>query len=90
MSDAVLFTLLFAGIFTFRIIIATVAFLVILPRGDSCPNCDRSTVRIASFLFDRLLPWFRKSWCLTCGWHGLLRRGDITAPTPDRQLSARR
>jgi hypothetical protein len=54
-----------------------------LPRGDHCPNCDTVTIRIESRLSDRLLPWFRKSWCLACGWRGMLRRGPLS-PQPER------
>lgn len=88
MSDAALFVLIFVGFFVLRIIAATVFFLALLPRGDHCPNCDRPTLRVASLLFDRVLPWFRKSWCIACGWHGLLRRGPLSEErTHQKQLS---
>lgn len=90
MSDAALFVLIFGGLVVLRIIAATVAFLFILPSGDRCPNCDHPTLRVQSFLFDRVFRWFRKSWCLTCGWHGLLRRGDVTETTPSRHYSGKR
>jgi hypothetical protein len=76
MSDTVLFALIFGGLFVLRIIAATCVFLFLLPRDGRCPNCDEQTVRVASALLDRCLPWFRKSWCLRCGWDGILRRGD--------------
>ena len=78
MSDAALFVLFFVGFVVLRIVVATLLFLALLPRGDRCPNCDRPTLRLASPLFNRLLPWFRKSWCLTCGWQGLLRAGPVS------------
>lgn len=87
MSDAALFVLIFGALAVARILIATVAFLFILPKGDRCPNCDHPTLRIASILFDRVMPWFRKSWCLSCGWHGLLRRGPLSEPKPSRQYT---
>lgn len=90
MSDALLFVAIFGGLIVLRFIVATVAFLFILPRGDRCPNCDHPTLRVESLLFDRLLPWFRKSWCITCGWHGLLRRGPLSEPTPTRQFTEKR
>lgn len=92
MSDAALFVILFGGLFVLRIIVATVAFLVLLPRTDRCPNCDQQTLRMASALFDRWLPWFRKSWCVACGWHGLLRHpvpGGASATTTLRAPSPR-
>lgn len=85
MSDAALFILLFGGLFVLRIVAATLFFLALLPKSDRCPNCDHSTLRVASLLFDRILPWFRKSWCLTCGWHGLLRRGTVPDAAPRRE-----
>jgi hypothetical protein len=78
MSDALLFTLIFAGLFVFRIVLATVFFALILPAGDRCLNCDAPTLRVESRFFDRFTPWFRRSWCLRCGWHGILRRGAVT------------
>jgi hypothetical protein len=79
MSEALLFTLIFGGLFVLRIILATVFFALILPAGDRCPNCDAATIRVESVLFERLMPWFRRSWCLRCGWEGVLLRGTVTA-----------
>lgn len=90
MSDAAIFTIVFVGLFVLRIIAATLVFLVLLPRGDRCQLCDAPTVRMASFLFDRLMPWFRKSWCLQCGWVGVLRRGPLTPVDSPREPAARR
>jgi hypothetical protein len=89
-SDSALFVLIFGGIFALRIMIATIAFFFILPRGDRCPNCDHPTLRVSSLLFDRVMPWFRKSWCITCGWHGLLRRGEVTESAHAREPSGKR
>lgn len=90
MSDAALFVLVFGGLFVLRIVAATVVFLALLPRGDRCPMCDHATVRVESLLFDHLMPWFRKSWCLTCGWVGLLRRGPLTDARAVREPAGRR
>ena len=76
MSYAVVFTLIFVGLFVLRIILATIFFALILPADGRCPNCDSATLRVTS-KFDRILPWFRSSWCLRCGWHGVLRRGTV-------------
>ena len=78
MSDAVLFVLLFGGFFVLRIIVATIVFLYILPEGVRCPNCDAVTLHVRSRAWNTLMPWFRTSWCIDCGWDGLLRR-----PAPD-------
>lgn len=81
MSDAVLFAVIFVGFFVLRLIAATIVFLLILPRGDRCPNCDAVTLRVQSRGWNVLMPWFRTSWCYECGWDGLLRRGALT-PDP--------
>lgn len=79
MSDVFLFTMVFGGLVLLRIVLATVFFFLILPAGDRCLHCDAPTIRVASRFFDRVMPWFRRSWCLRCGWHGLLRRGPVTS-----------
>lgn len=76
MSDAVWFVILFGGFFVLRCIAATIFFLMILPAGVRCPHCDAVTVRVQSRGWNLLMPWFRTSWCLECGWDGLLRHGD--------------
>jgi hypothetical protein len=76
MSDLLLFSLIFGGLLVLRINMATVLVALILPAGDHCLNCDAQTIRVSSAL-DRICPWFRRSWCLRCGWHGVLRRGAI-------------
>ena len=80
MSDGVIFVAVFGGLFILRIVAATIVFLWILPEGDRCPNCDAVTLRVQSAGWNRLMPWFRTSWCHECGWDGLLRNGPVTAP----------
>lgn len=79
MSDGVIFVVAFGGLFVLRIIAATLVFLWILPEGERCPNCDAVTIRVQSAGWNRLMPWFRTSWCYECGWDGLLRH---SAPPP--------
>jgi hypothetical protein len=90
MSDTAIFVLVFAGLFIVRIVAATVIFFFILPSGDRCPNCDAVTIRVQSKLFNRLMPWFRTSWCHTCGWEGLLRHGPLTPQPKAKELSKHR
>jgi hypothetical protein len=78
MSEAMVFLSVFGGLFVLRVVAAAVIFGWLLPPGDRCLNCDAPTVRVASQLWDRWIPYFRKSWCLRCGWLGLLRRGPLT------------
>ena len=82
MSDAVIFVVVFGGFFILRIVAATIVFLWILPEGDRCPNCDAVTIRVQSAGWNRLMPWFRTSWCYECGWDGLLREARATLPAP--------
>ena len=84
MSDAALFALIFGGLFVLRFIIATVAFLYILPAGDRCPNCDAVTLRMRVPGWNLLMPWFRTSWCIACGWEGLLREVPSDVPSPQQ------
>jgi hypothetical protein len=73
MSDAVLFVLVFGGLFVLRGVAATVVFLWILPDGIRCPQCDAETLRMEPGRVLRLLRRFRASWCLVCGWRGVHR-----------------
>jgi hypothetical protein len=81
MSDAAIFATVFLSIFVLRIIAATLVFYWILPQSDRCPNCNAVTIRLQSRGLARWMPWFRSSWCITCGWSGMLRPGPVT-PTP--------
>lgn len=80
MSDAAIFVLVFGGIFVLRIVAATLFFLCLLPEGDRCINCDAPTLRVQRAVWHRLVPKLRPSWCLECGWHGMLRSGPVTPP----------
>jgi hypothetical protein len=90
MSDAAIFLWVFSGLFVARIVAATVVFYFILPRGDRCPNCDAITLRTQRTVWNRLFPYLRTSWCLACGWEGMLRHGPLSPPTSatvDNELS---
>ncbi len=84
---AVLFILIFGGLFILRGIAATVLFYYLLDEGDHCPNCDSPTLRVESKWWNRLTPWFRTSWCYECGWEGLLRHGELTPTSPSPSLT---
>jgi hypothetical protein len=87
MWNAILCILIIGGFFVLRAVLATVFFFYLLPQGDHCPNCDAVTLRIQSRAWNVLLPKFRTSWCYECGWHGLLRRGPLSAPTATAELT---
>jgi len=92
MSDAAIFAIVFVSIFVLRIIAATIVFCWILPEGDRCPNCNAVTIRVQGRGVMRYMRWFRSSWCLTCGWSGLLRNGPTTsaATEAERALTHKR
>lgn len=73
MSDAAIFIAFFGGILVVRLIAATLVFVFLIPRTDRCPHCDAVTLRVQAPGWNRLMPWFRSSWCYGCGWEGMLR-----------------
>jgi hypothetical protein len=86
MWDVTLFAVIFLGFFVLRAIAATIVFYFLLPENDRCPICDEPTLRVSEPAWNRLLPWFRTSWCYRCGWEGLLRPGsDGVATISDSQ-----
>lgn len=80
MSNVAIFAAVFVGFFVLRGIAATITFYFLLPDSDRCPLCDEHTLRVAQPAWNRLLPWFRTSWCYRCGWEGLLRPGPAPEP----------
>lgn len=85
MTSVVVFGVVFVGFFVLRGIAATITFYFLLSDGARCPLCDEVTLRVESPGWNRLLPWFRTSWCYRCGWEGLLRPDvpGVTANTPN-------
>jgi hypothetical protein len=90
MLEAVVALVVLGGFFILRGIVATWVFLCLLPDGDRCPNCDGITIRVENRGWNTLLPWFRTSWCLDCGWHGMLRAGPLTPTEKAREPLARK
>jgi hypothetical protein len=90
MSDAAIFATVFVSIFVLRIAAATLVFYWILPQGDRCPNCNAVTIRLQATGLSRCMPWFRSSWCIACGWRGLLRHGPVsTSPSTSESTLTR-
>jgi hypothetical protein len=77
MSSVVIFAVVFIAFFVLRAIAATVFFYFMMPESNRCPMCDQTTIRVQEPAWNRLLPWFRTSWCYDCGWEGLLRPGPV-------------
>ena len=90
MSDAALFVGFFSAILVVRIVVATLVFILLIPRTDRCPHCDAVTLRVQSPGWNRLMPWFRSSWCYHCGWEGMLRHPDASTLRSDRKVAAQR
>ena len=80
MSGIIVFAVVFILFFVLRAIAATVFFYFMLPESDRCPMCDQPTIRVSQPGWNRLLPWFRTSWCYECGWEGLLRTAPPSEP----------
>jgi len=72
-DEAALFIGVFVGLFLARLVLATVFFVLILPDDDRCPMCNAVTEPVES-RWRWLTPKLRASWCLRCGWEGLLRQ----------------
>lgn len=85
MLTVVLWIAIFGGFFVIRAIVATIVFFYLLPEGDRCPNCDAVTLRVESRGWNFLLPRFRSSWCIDCGWHGLLRAGPLSPTATEKE-----
>jgi len=77
MTSAVVFAVVFLGFFILRAIAATMFFYFLTPESIRCPLCNAPTLRVSERVWNRLLPWFRTSWCYECGWEGLLRPGPL-------------
>ncbi len=86
-SDAATFIGVFVVIRIVIIWMATKLFIAIIPDGDCCPLCDTVTLPVERDGWWKLLgARFRRSWCLGCGWEGVLRRSarpaSYAAPSP--------
>lgn len=80
-------TFVFAGLVLVGLATMCVILQLALSLGPWCPACGRSAVLIRSPWPLRLLSWLEQRWCLSCGWHGLLRRG-LPIPAEDSRVDA--
>lgn len=77
-SDAAIFIAVFVAIRFAFIWLATKTFVMMIPDGDACPICDSETLAVERVGWWRVLgERFRRSWCIACGWEGVLRRSDV-------------
>ncbi|WP_373057937.1 hypothetical protein [Gemmatimonas sp.] len=77
-ADAAIFIAVFVAIRFAFIWLATKAFVMMIPDGDTCTMCDSETLAVERVGWWRVLgERFRRSWCIECGWEGVLRRSDV-------------
>lgn len=77
-TDAAIFIVFFVTIRFAFIWLATKAFVMMIPDGDTCLMCDSETLAVERVGWWRVLgERFRRSWCIGCGWEGVLRRSDV-------------
>lgn len=78
-TDAIIFLLVIVSLKLVMFVLLTRVYFGMLPEGDRCPLCDSETHEV-----ERTGPWRllgfssknRRSWCVNCGWEGVLRRSD--------------
>lgn len=85
MTEVLIFAAIFIGFFVLRGVAATITFYFLLPDDARCPVCDGPTLRVSEPAWNRLMPWFRTSWCYGCGWEGLLRPGPAEPANSESQ-----
>lgn len=79
LSDAAVFILVVVGLNLAMFCLLTTYFINMIPDGDRCPLCDGDTQALEARGLWRVLnlsPRNRRSWCVHCGWEGILRRSD--------------
>lgn len=82
-ADAAIFIGVFAIIRVAMIWLATHMFLALIPDGNECPLCNGDTLALEKGRWSRLLgKQFRRSWCIDCGWEGLLQRQESPYSPP--------
>jgi len=76
-SDAVIFIAVISALQLAMFLLLTKVFCGMFPEGERCPVCDEQTSAVERSGWWRLFARrFRRSWCLACGWEGVLRRSD--------------
>lgn len=76
-SDALIFIGVISALQITLFVLLTKVFFGMFPEGEQCPMCDGDTIAVERVGWWRLFARrFRRSWCLDCGWEGVLRRSD--------------
>lgn len=58
-------------------IVFTVAYLM-LPNTRACPRCGTGLTTIHHPVLQMLVPIVKHTWCLQCGWSGVVRAGGLS------------
>ncbi|WP_337170236.1 hypothetical protein [Gemmatimonas aurantiaca] len=77
--DAIIFIAVILALKATMFWLLTTIFLRMITEGDRCPVCDGETQAVERSGWWRIFgsaSRSRRSWCVECGWEGLLRRSD--------------
>jgi len=78
-EDAITYVGVFTAIQVVTFWLLTTVFLRMLSEGDRCPVCDEETAAVERRGWWHIVSFGarnRRSWCLSCGWEGVLRRSE--------------
>lgn len=76
-TDAAIFIAVISALQLAMFVLLTKVFCGMFPEGEQCPVCDEHTAAVERSGWWKLFARrFRRSWCLACGWEGVLRRSD--------------
>lgn len=78
-SDAIIFITVITAMQGVMFWLLTTVFLNMITQGDRCPVCDSETTAVERRGWWHVVSFGarnRRSWCLACGWEGVLRRSD--------------
>lgn len=76
-TDAAIFIAVISALQLAMFVLLTKVFCGMFPEGEQCPVCDEHTSAVERSGWWKLFARrFRRSWCLACGWEGVLRRSD--------------
>jgi hypothetical protein len=78
-SDAMVFIAVITSMQLVMFWLLTTVFLGMLTQGDRCPVCDAETSAVERRGWWHVVSYGvrnRRSWCVQCGWEGILRRSD--------------
>jgi hypothetical protein len=90
-TDAAIFIAVISALQLAMFLLLTKVFLGMITEGDRCPVCDGETDAVERQGWWRLIslgPRNRRSWCLSCGWEGLLRRVGRPRPRTSARLAS--